>query len=136
MPGTLTRPNANPILDMMRDGDTHDMFGLAMSYLFGIAECLYDADPNDVPGEWGYRPALAGTELPTSIHGRDVPYESVGVWEYLHNVTLTDPDATVDPESLAYWDDDTFAGRIADLQFAGRCLHRLVAWLDAAGKSY
>lgn len=134
--GTLTRPNANPILNMMRDGDTADMFGLAMAYLGGIADVLYDADPNDIPGEWGYRPGMAGPELPTVVQGRDVPFETCGVWEYLHNVTLTDPDGIVEAEDLAYWDDDTFAARIADLQFAGRCLDRMIGWCKAAGLDY
>lgn len=137
MSGTLMRPNANPILDMMRDGDTDDMFGLCMAYLGGIADCLYDADPNEVPAEIGYGPGMGGPELPTIVRGRDVPYETLQVWEYLHNVTLRDPEGVIDDEVLAYWQGDpTFAARVADLKVAAHCLHRLIAWLDAAGQSY
>jgi hypothetical protein len=136
MSGTLTRPNSNPILDMMRDGDTGDMFGLCMGYLGGIADVLYDADPNEIPAEWGYRPGIFGPVLPTNAQGRDCPYETVTVWEYAHGVTLTDPEGIVDGETLAYWDDPAFAERVAELKFAGRCLNRLIGWLDAAGKSY
>jgi hypothetical protein len=133
--GTRARPNANPILNLMRDGDTDDMLGLAMAYLGGIADVLYDADPNEIPGEWGYRPGMGGPELPTVVRGRDVPWETCQVWEYAHGRTLG-ADELVDAEDLAYWDDPGFAARVADLRFAGRCLDRLIGWLDAAGKGY
>lgn len=35
------RPNANLILDAMRDGDTYDMWGLAMAWAFACNENLY-----------------------------------------------------------------------------------------------
>lgn len=140
MPGTRMRPNNNPILDMMRDGDTADMFGLSMSWGYGVAEVLYDADPNEVPPELGYRPSILGPEVPNGrdephrITLDDVPYETAHVWEYLHNFGTyeIEPDA----ESLPYWNDPTFKDRVAELRFAGRCLHRYIDWLREAGKGY
>lgn len=136
MSGTRMRPNANPILDLMRDGDTDDMFGLAMAYLGAICDVLYDADPNIVSTEFGYRPGMAGPELPTIVRARDCPYETIAVWEYAHGVTLINPEGIIDAEDLAYWDDPAFETRVEALRFAGQCLHRLIAWLDAAGQSY
>lgn len=140
MAGTRMRPNANPILDMMRDGDTADMWGLAMAWGFAICDVLFDADPNEVPAELQYTPSMAGPEVPNGrdephrITLKDVPYETSHVWEYLHNFEayVNEPDA----DSLPYWDDPTFAGRVAELRFAGRCLHRYIDWLRAAGKDY
>lgn len=138
MAGTRKRPNNNPILDMMRDGDTHDMWGLAMGWGYGVAEVLYDADPNEVPAELEYRPSIAGPEVPTGSDEPEahripltmIPYETAEVWTFLHQTEAPYAD------DLPYWDDPTFKGRVAELRFAGRCLHRYLDWLRAAGKDY
>lgn len=139
-----TRPNANVVLDLMRDGDVgHDPFGTAMSWAFAVAEVLHDADPNMVPAELGYSPSIAGAEVPNGsgepepyrITLVDVPYETAEVWCYLHNVGPDDPAAS-DADSLPYWEDPTFADRAETLRFAGRCLHRYIDWCKAAGRDY
>lgn len=138
MPGTLTRPNANPILNMMRDGDTGDMWGLTMAWGFAVAEVLYDADPNLVPAELEYSPGMGGPEVPTGSAEPEphriplsmLPYEHVEVWTYLHQTGAEYAD------DLPYWQDPTFDARIAELVTAGRCLARLADWLRADGRDY
>lgn len=136
MNGTLERPNSNPILDMMRDGDTDDMWGLSLAYGFAVAEVLYDADPNLVPSELGYRPGMGGPEVPGpdfdphSDEGRDVPFETWQVWEHLHQARAPYTGAPT------YWLDPTFESRVRELRFAARCLHRYIDWLRDAGMDY
>lgn len=51
------RPNKNPILDSMRDSDTHDMWGTAMAWAFACNENLAaigeDASPHFRPSPFG-----------------------------------------------------------------------------------
>lgn len=129
----------NAILAMMRDDDiAHDPWGTAMAWGFAVCDVLYDADPNEVPAYMEYRPGLGGSEVPTSadkpeVHRfalMDVPYETGQVWGYLHNTDAQYAD------DLPYWDDPTFAGRVCELRYAARCLHRYLALCKAAGRDY
>lgn len=139
---SANRPNANPILDMMRDDDiAGDPWGTAMGWAFAVCEVLYDADPHMVPVELGYRPSIAGPEVPNGLDEphritlADMPLESVEVWCYLHNVDPDSPEAS-NADDLPYWDDPTFESRAESLRFAAKCLSRYLDWLKAAGKDY
>ena len=106
---------------------------------------LYDADPNMVPPEMGYRPGIGGPEVPNGsgefgdaahrITLADVPFETTMIWCWLHDVSDDDPIAS-DADALPYWDEPTFAARAADLRTALVCLHRYLDWCRAAGQDY
>lgn len=138
------RPNANPILDAMRDDDLgDDPWGTTIAWSFAACEVLYDADPNMVPSEVGYRPSLAGPEVPNGsdvadpyrITLQDLSFATSEVWCYLHDVDAEDPAAS-DADALPYWNDPTFSQRADALVFAIRCLSRYLDWLRAAGRDY
>ena len=117
----MTRPNRNPIL------------AIGMAWAYGVVEVLYDADPNMVPGELEYRPSIAGPDLPGDpefVEG--VPYETVAVWEYLHNADAM----TTYADDLPYWSDPTFSARADELRTAALCLHRYITWTILAGRDY
>lgn len=142
MTGTLTRPNANHILNIMRDDDLSDPWGTAMAWGFAVAEVLYDADPNMVPPELGYRPGIAGPEVPNGMDEpnritlRDIPYETAAVYCWLHSIDeMADPEA-LDVNTLPYWSDSSFDRRAEELRFAAKCLHRYLEWCKAAGRDY
>lgn len=135
MTGTLTRPNANPVLNMMRDADTSDRWGWAISWAFSACDVLWDADPNMVPAEVKYRPAMAGPELPGQIPLGDLTWETAEVWAWLHDADVSE-DATFDAETLDYWSDPTFAGRADELRTAIVCLSRYLDWCKLAGIDY
>lgn len=138
MTGTLTRPNANRILAMMRDDDFSDPWGTAMSWGFAVCDVLYDADPNMVPASLEYRPAMAGPEVPTGsaelelhrVSVEDIPSETAMVWQYLHQTDARYAD------DLPYWSDPTFEARARELVFAAKCLDRYLDWCKAAGRDY
>lgn len=133
--GTLTRPNSNPILDMMRDADMGDPWGTAMSWGFAVAEVLCDADPSEVPSVLGYRPGMGGPDVPfmshdgeeMAYHPEHVDWETNQVWDYLHQSHA---------EAPIYWDDPTFEGRVRELVTAALCLNRYLDWCRAAGLDY
>lgn len=140
---TRERPNANPILDMMRDDDMGDPWGTAISWAFSACDVLYDADPNMVPGEVKYRPGLGGPEVPNGS-GEVDPYritlddlspETATVWCWLHNVSPEEPTSS-DADTLPYWSDPGFAGRAEELRTAILCLSRYLDWLRDAGRDY
>ena len=142
--GTRTRPNANPILDMMRDDDFDDPWGTAVGWAGSAADVLYDADPNMVPPSLGYRPGMGGPEVPNGsdkvdpyrITLEDVgPHQTVMIWCWLHDVSPDDPIAS-DADALPYWSDPRFAARAAELRNALVCLSRYLDWCKAAGRDY
>src|SRR3954447_18264064 len=55
--GTTGRPNANPILALMRDDDMSDPWSTAMAWGFGVCDYLHHVALADVPAEMGYTPA-------------------------------------------------------------------------------
>lgn len=142
MPGTLTRPNANPILAVMRDDDFSDPWGTGMSWAGAVCDVLYDADPNAVPASLGYSPGVGGPEVPNGGEGvhritvTDVPWETAHVWCWLHGLDETAPESHPDPEDLPYWSDPAFRARAAELVTAAVCLSRYLDWVKAAGRDY
>lgn len=110
MNGTLTRPNANPILSVMRDDFGSDDWGTAISWAFGVAEVLHAAG-EDVPAELEFQPS---PYVHVDPDHEPEEYPDAYVWSMRMN-----GDATVE-----------------ELQFAGRCLARYLDWLRAAGRSY
>jgi len=129
-------PNANPILALARDDDWNDPWGTAMSWAYGVAECLYDADPNMVPPELEYHPGMGGPEVPYREHdpgmamsyrGEDVSWETNQVWGWLHGEHYQQP---------IYWDDPTFEGRVQELVRTANMWHRFLDWCRATGKDY
>ena len=138
--GTRARPNANPILSMMRDDDiAHDPFGTAMSWLGSVCDVLYDADPNMVPHECGYSPGMGGPEVPNGsgepepyrITLHDLSWETGEVWYWLHA-----DDGTTDADDLAYWSDPTFEARAQTLRQTARALSLYVDLCREAGRAY
>lgn len=123
-----SRPNSNYILQVMRDDDiAGDPFGTAMSWAFSCAENLA-AFGAEVPSELGYRMGAGGPCVES--------YSDFEVAEYLGaEVDHETETANFDPE-VATISDDVFQDRIAEVQFAGRCLHRYIDWCKAAGKDY
>jgi hypothetical protein len=105
-----SRPNANPVLDRMRDDDWDDPWGTAISWAFAVAEVLH-AHGETVPTEMQFRPSPVIVPDPDR---EPEEYPDAYVWEMLHAEGVT----------------------IQDLQFAGRCLARYLDWLRAAGKDY
>ncbi len=56
--GTPARPNANPVLALMRDDDMDDPWGTAMAWAFAVCDYLYHvALCDDIPDSLGYQPA-------------------------------------------------------------------------------
>ncbi len=56
--GTRGRPNANPVLALMRDDDMDDPWGTAMAWAFAVCDYLYHvALCDDIPDSLGYQPA-------------------------------------------------------------------------------
>lgn len=130
--GALKRPNANPILDMMRDSDWDDPWGTAIAWAFSACDVLYDADPNAIPAGLEYRPGMGGPEVPGAVEDvEDLSWETCQVWEWLHATSVE-----TDPIDLPYWEDAGFRARAAELRFALLCLDRYLDWLKAAGKDY
>lgn len=137
--GTLSRPNANVVLQHMRDDDMADPWGTAMSWAFAVCDVLYDADPNSVPASLGYGPGMCGPEVPNGrdephrIGLEDVPYPTAELWCYLHNI---DWDDAPDANDLPYWTDPTFQARADELERAAKILSRYLDWCKAAGVDY
>jgi hypothetical protein len=55
--GTTGRPNANPVLALMRDDDLGDPWGTAMAWAFACCDYLHHVALAPVPAELDYRPA-------------------------------------------------------------------------------
>lgn len=107
----LSSGNQNAVLSRLRDDDlTHDAWGTAISWAFGVAEVL-QVRGEEVPPEMEYSPSPYVQFDQDHI---DDVYPDSEVWRML--------------------DDDEVT--IADLQFAGRCLARYLDWLRAAGLDY
>lgn len=105
--GTLSRPNANPVLNHMRDDDLSDPWGTAMSWAFAVCDYLHHiALCDDIPESLGYSPAATA---------RGEGFEEEGYPEsYIVEMGL-----------------DTYT-----LIVAARCLSRYLDWCKAAGRSY
>jgi len=106
--GTRNRPNANPILDAMRDDDVaYDPWGTAMAWAFATCDYLHHvALSDDIPESLGYSPALTA---------RGEGFEEEGYPEqYIVEMGL-----------------DTYT-----LTMAARCLSRYLDWCKAAGRDY
>ena len=106
--GTRNRPNANPVLDAMRDDDLGgDPWGTAMSWCFAVCEYLHHvALSDDIPDSLGYQPAA-------TLRGEGFEEESY-------------PEAYIVEMGL-----DTFT-----LVQAARVLSRYLDWCKAAGRDY
>lgn len=136
-----SRPNNNTVLQLMRDDDLTDPWGTGMAWLGGVCDTIYDADPNLVPAQCGYRPGMGGPEVPgATILGAtgpermviaDVPSPTGDVWLWAHNV-----DEESIPEEPPYWSDPTFGRRITELVEAALLLHRYLNWCRLAGRDY
>lgn len=142
MTGTLSRPNSNYVLSIMRDHFDNDPWGTAMSWAGSACDVLYDADANEVPAGLQYSPGMGGPEVPngalSDVHRitlDDVPYETVTLWCWLHNVDPNDPAAN-DPDQLLYWEDAGFRDRANELRTALLCLDRYLDWCKSAGLAY
>lgn len=96
------------ILDAVREGDTSDMFGLGMAWLFAICDYLTFVVHAPTEGEWGYRPAMGGAD--------DQAYE------YRELVDMFDGVDPADQEKM--------------LRHAGIVLDRLVNMCRLAGTDY
>jgi hypothetical protein len=107
--GTTKRPNANPVLDAMRDDDLGgDPWGTAMSWGFAVCEYLHHVALADdaIPASLGYQPAAVA---------QGEGYESESYPEqYIVEMAL-----------------DTYT-----LSVAARCLSRYLDWCKAAGRDY
>lgn len=118
------RPNRNHILSIMRDNDMYDPWGAAMAWAFACAENLAMFG-QAVPNELGYRMSIAGPCVES--------YEDFQVAEYLG------AEVDIENETVEFDltnDSTEFEARIAEVQFAGRCLARYIDWCKAAGKDY
>lgn len=101
----------NLVLARLREDDiSHDPWGTAISWAFGVAEILH-ARGEEVPPEMEYQPS---------------PYVEF------------DPNRPADvyPDSEVWWMLTEEQVTVEDLQFAGRCLARYLDWLRAAGLDY
>lgn len=116
------RPNKNYILQVMRDGDFDDPWGLAMSWAFACAENLA-AFGQQVPSELGYQMSIAGPCVES--------YEDFEVAEFL-GADVDHENETVDFDV----DVTNFASKVKEVQFAARCLARYLDWCKAAGRDY
>jgi len=106
--GTRLRPNANPVLDAMRDDDLgHDPWGTAMAWGFAVCDYLHHvALCDDIPAGLGYSPAA-------TVRGEG--FEEEGYPEqYIVEMGL-----------------DTYT-----LVTAAKCLDRYLDWCKAAGRDY
>jgi hypothetical protein len=116
---TKSRPNKNYILQVMRDGDMSDPWGNAMAWAFACAENLTVVG-EDVPNELGYRPSpFVRRETPETYNPES--YEDEIVQSFI---------------AFSTEDDSTIQDRIAEVQFAARCLSRYIDWCKAAGRNY
>jgi hypothetical protein len=108
--GTTGRPNANPVLDAMRDDDLgHDPWGTAMSWAGAVCDYLHHvALCDDIPDGLGYSP---GPFTPRGDDGYD--------------------DESYPARYIAETGLDTFT-----LTTAARCLDRYLDWCKAAGRDY
>jgi hypothetical protein len=106
--GTAARPNANPVLALMRDDDIkHDPWGTAMAWAFAVCDYLHHvALSDDVPASLDYRPAA-------TVRGEG--FEEEGY-----------PEQALVEAAL-----DTYT-----LTVAARCLSRYLDWCKAAGRDY
>lgn len=106
--GTRSRPNANPVLAVMRDEyDGSDFWGTGMSWGFAVCDYLWHvALCDDIPEGLGYQPAA-------TLRGEGFDEESY-------------PEAYLVEMGL-----DTYT-----LVTAAECLKRLLDWYVAAGLDY
>lgn len=107
--GTRKRPNANPVLDAMRDDDLGgDPWGTAMAWGFAVCDYLHHVALADdaIPAGLGYRPAA--TRVGEGFDDDSWPEG------YLIEMGL-----------------DTYT-----LSVAARCLDRYLDWCKAAGVDY
>jgi hypothetical protein len=107
--GSLHRPNANPVLQWMRDDDMSDPWGTAMSWAFAVCEYLHHVALADdaIPESLGYVP---GPVTPVGVG-----YEEEGYPE----------------QALVEMAVDTYT-----LGMAARVLSRYLDWCKAAGRDY
>lgn len=107
--GSAERPNANPVLDAMRDDDIgHDPWGTAMSWAGAVCDYLHHvALSDDIPASLDYGPA------PYTPRGDGFDDESYPA-RYVAEAGL-----------------DTYT-----LTVAARCLSRYLDWCKAAGRDY
>ena len=111
--GTRERPNANPVLAMMREDDwRHDPWGTAMAWAYAVCEYLHHIALADeaIPASLGYSPA------PFSPRGDD---------------TFEPEDGDFASACLVEMAADTYT-----LSVAARVLSRYLDWCKAAGKDY
>lgn len=123
----------NTYLSLLRDNyDPADALSSTLNALFSVCDVLYDADPNLVPAQCEYSPALGGPEVPgtkyadgsvMALDDENLSFETAEIWQVLHQ----QPDA--------YWEDPTFEARVQELRQAALLLDRLSDILDAQGWS-
>lgn len=109
--GTPGRPNANPILSMMREDDLKgDPWGTAMAWAFAVCEYLHHVALSDVaiPASLDYFPS------PVVRQGEGFAEEEGYAERYISEAAL-----------------DTYT-----LSVAARCLSRYLDWCKAAGRDY
>jgi hypothetical protein len=107
------RPNANPVLNLMRDDDLGDPWGTAMAWAWSVCVNL-DLIGEDVPDALGYSPGAAGAFLES--------WEDHAVRDYL--IAVPGPGEPTADE------------RIAEVGEAALLLDRYLDWCKAAGRDY